>query len=480
MKKMRDSKGGGYEKRGAFFIRVTVGPQKRQAEHAPWATNLDETVARGRVAQAWVNRLRQAGQADFVEKLVELAAKGGPEDMEILERKVAALAGVEGRDFDRVKPAKTGDSFEDVGSSWTSGKLHRLYPDHIGTKRSAKDDEYRLAVLCDVQLPDGRRLGDMPMRAITLDVADAVMSRLDATRARRDRKAVKPLRSPSRRQYAQVIAFLLGAAAYPMRIIGASPIPRGWLPTVKARVRPILYPGEELQTMRGTANLIHWRMFFGFLSRSGFRADEAAGLQLRDVHFDKRVIELDENKTDDPRAPTFDVSLFRALTWWRDHYRKGAEPTDLLFVRPDGARIPIDGLADEYRETFLRAAHVEREKLFRETDLETKVCTHSCRANFVTYSLAEGRTETWIADRTGHKSSTMINRYRRRARGVVEAGLGSLTPLDVAIPEVAAALAAADAAAKPETAPEKQATKARNRKAKGPIAQSVELRTFNP
>jgi integrase len=308
----------------------------------------------------------------------------------------------------------------------------------------------RLRTIATTSLPAGGKLGgklgDLPVTAVTLDVVDAVMGRLDETRARRAGKAVKPLRSPSRRQYAQTLPFLLGVAASPMRLIAASPIPKGWLPRVKTRVRPILYPLEELQTM-SSSNDVHWRMFFGFLSRTGFRADEAAGLQLRDLNFDARVIELDENKTDDPRAPTFDASLFRALQWWKDTYRAGAQPTDSFFVRPDGQRIPIDGLADHYRETFLRVARVGREKLFRETDLETKVCAHSCRANFVTYSLAEGKTETWIADRTGHRSSLMINRYRRRARNVVEAGLGFLSPLDQAIPEVAAATRQRDAAA---------------------------------
>lgn len=62
---------------------------------------------------------------------------------------------------------------------------------------------------------------------------------------------------------------------------------------------------------------------------------------------------------------------------------------------------------------------------------------------FVTYALANGMTETWVADRTGRKSSTMINTYRQTARTVHEAGLGDVAPLDVAIPEVAAASAAA-------------------------------------
>ena len=58
-------------------------------------------------------------------------------------------------------------------------------------------------------------------------------------------------------------------------------------------------------------------------------------------------------------------------------------------------------------------------------------------ATFVTVSLANGKTEAWIGDRTGHRSSTMINRYRRQARTHRELDLGELKPLVDAIPELA-------------------------------------------
>ncbi|WP_437949737.1 hypothetical protein WME98_02120 [Sorangium sp. So ce296] len=46
---------------------------------------------------------------------------------------------------------------------------------------------------------------------------------------------------------------------------------------------------------------------------------------------------------------------------------------------------------------------------------------------------ANGRTETWISDRTGHKSSRQIHRYKRAARKVAELGLGDFAPLDEAL-----------------------------------------------
>jgi hypothetical protein len=45
--------------------------------------------------------------------------------------------------------------------------------------------------------------------------------------------------------------------------------------------------------------------------------------------------------------------------------------------------------------------------------------------------------EQWVMDRTGHTTSTMLQRYRRAARTVAEAKMTTLTPLHLAIPEFA-------------------------------------------
>lgn len=64
------------------------------------------------------------------------------------------------------------------------------------------------------------------------------------------------------------------------------------------------------------------------------------------------------------------------------------------------------------------------------------VWAHDLRATFITISLAMGKSETWIADRTGHKSSAMIQRYNRKKRMLEQLKLGELTPPDEAIPEL--------------------------------------------
>jgi hypothetical protein len=57
---------------------------------------------------------------------------------------------------------------------------------------------------------------------------------------------------------------------------------------------------------------------------------------------------------------------------------------------------------------------------------------HDLRGTFVTISLAIGKSEAWVASRTGHGSSVMINAYRRTAQSCEEIGGGELAPLDLA------------------------------------------------
>ena len=58
------------------------------------------------------------------------------------------------------------------------------------------------------------------------------------------------------------------------------------------------------------------------------------------------------------------------------------------------------------------------------------------RGTFVTLALANGKSEAWVQDRTGHTSSAMLNRYRRAALSASELELGTLAPLVEAIPEL--------------------------------------------
>ena len=117
-------------------------------------------------------------------------------------------------------------------------------------------------------------------------------------------------------------------------------------------------------------------------------------------------------------------------------FKPTVRPTILIFREPGGGRpLYTLHLADELRAD-LKAAGVTRPALFERSDTRRPLRVHDLRATFVTVSLANGKTETWVADRTGHRSSAMINRYRRAARTWAELALGPLTALDEAIPEL--------------------------------------------
>src|SRR5436305_11394644 len=68
-----------------------------------------------------------------------------------------------------------------------------------------------------------------------------------------------------------------------------------------------------------------------------------------------------------------------------------------------------------------------------------QIRVHDLRGTFVTLALANGKSESWISDRTGHRSSQMIARYKRNARTFAELHLGTLAALNAAIPELAIA-----------------------------------------
>jgi integrase len=188
--------------------------------------------------------------------------------------------------------------------------------------------------------------------------------------------------------------------------------------------------------MRCTAVPLLTRLYYGFLAREGLRASEARELCLRDVDLVRGSCNLDTNKTDDPRAWALSPGVVLALRRYLERFRPTAGPDELLFLDPTKRRPPGDNLARALRRDLVRAA-VNRPQLFVNNTERKQIRGHDLRATFVTTYLAAGRSETWIADRTGHQSTQMIGRYRRPARTHAELGLGELRPLASVLPELA-------------------------------------------
>src|SRR5262249_28067177 len=134
------------------------------------------------------------------------------------------------------------------------------------------------------------------------------------------------------------------------------------------------------------------------------------------------------------RAWALDPGVAEAMRLLK-HMRPNAEDDDHVFLDEYGRPVVDDHLADRFRE-HLKAAGIDRKQLYEHTGNRRGTRLHDTRATFVTIALAKGRSEAWVADRTGHRSSQQISTYRRAARSVAEPGLGDLYPLALAIPEL--------------------------------------------
>jgi len=437
----RDPIGGATQLRDRFFIRVTVGPRKRLAVRAPWATSLAEADARGKLVQSWVNRLHRAGLADLVPKVVKAGAKANEATLAKITARVDSLVKNDGEyRAGRVEKSTGGVTvtFRTFAERWTSGELARVYPDHVPVKASVADDVERL------EKHVYPRVEDAPLTTFTREHADHVMTQLPAT-----------LRRATRRHVAQLINRVLNLAVF-TGALASNPLPRGWLPKApKAESvgKESLLPSEEAKLLAGrngaseTVVPLALRFLYAFFHREGMRKGEARALEWPELDLKKGLVSLDENKTDRPRSWVLDPGVHRALVVW--HETLGKPDVGRVFAAiPDPA---WEKLASLYR-SHCEAVGIDRARLFQKKENKLRLRAHDMRAFFVTAAMYAGKDALWITDRTGHTSLGMLRTYERDVRRWRELGEA---PIEVAaaIPEVAATLAAALAAANSKTEP---------------------------
>jgi integrase len=433
-RKISAAAGSFFEKRGTFYMRITVAPQERRAAALPWLA-VDEAhhaapcdcraclaaAERAGDVQELVMRLRRGGHTAFVDKLVESAATADAEKLAALGRAVDGLvAGKLGR------PATGGLTFQRFAERWTSGALAREFPDVVRKKRTADDDIDRLTKHVYPLI------GERELETLTLDDALDVMRRLPET-----------LAPATRRHVAQLLSRVFSLAVYPCRLLAVSPLPRGFLPKLRrGKAKVALYPDGEAALIGCTDERVPLvsRIFYGFLAREGMRSSEALALTWGDLDLERGAVRLDRNKTDDPRAWALDAGTAEALRRWRDlkPAKKPAADTPVFPGIEDRGH-----LARAFRG-HLAAAKVTRAELFQATDVRQQVRLHDLRASFVTVSLAAGKSEAWVTARTGHRSSTQVSAYRRLADTFAEVGAGSFAPMAEAIPELRNAATDAD------------------------------------
>jgi hypothetical protein len=304
----------------------------------------------------------------------------------------------------------------ELGEAWTGGTLARDYPGRVKDLKSHRENISRL------ERHVYPVIGDVRVRDLTLEQCEGVVD--GAKVQRKGRRA--PLSANTRRHIGLLLHRLLTLAAYPLKIIPVNILPRGFLPHAgKAKAFAHLYPDQDLKLMRCKSIPVRERLFWGFLAREGCR-DASEALAVRWDHLDRKrgAVRLDTNKTDDPRAWALAPGVAHALAKTRP---KGSTAKDLVFPQP---RDP-NALARDLRRR-LGEAGIKRPELSESSKVRMALRAHDLRASFVTIALANGRSASWVKDRTG-QGLTTIERYRRQASTAAELKLGDWTPLDVAL-----------------------------------------------
>lgn len=390
--------------KGHLYGRFWLGGEKRESVPMPAIDPTDDAAvhARCEVIADLSGRLIDAGRSDRARDFAVLLgqAKGEKRIANVLAQaqKVIASGGKLG----------AGITVKDFGKRWTGGDLAKMHPDHV-RKKSTSDEDAQL--FADYVYPV---IGPMAVRLVQLEDCERVMARLPHY-----------LSVARRRHVAQAMGRLFSLAVWPAKIIKSSPLPRGFLPKLgKPKAKQYLYPDEDATLMGCEDVPIVYRLFYGVMDREGPRFEEGQKLAWTDLDLERGVLRLDKNKTDDPRAWALNPSVVRALKKWKE-------------MRPDLGRpfaeIPGDQRQAKRLREHVTAAGIEREGLLKSTENSMRLRFHDLRATFVTVSLANGKSETWVSDRTGHKSSEMIAKYRRAARTLSELNLGELRPLDEVI-----------------------------------------------
>lgn len=399
------------------YMRVRVGADQRTSVALTGCGTDDEATARCEAIASVVDDLVAAGRPDRVREFaIEIGAATSAKRIETIRKAVAHVVAT-------ASAAPRSVTVRDWAGRWTSGELARQHPDHVRAKDHADD----IGCLKNHILPV---VGDVPVVRFGLEDGERVMARIPAGRS-----------VGTRRQIAQVMHRLLAIAVYPGKLIAANPLPKGFMPsTGKAKAKPYLFPDEFATLMACRKIPLERRLVYGFLASEGPRAGELVGnvrkakppMSWGNIDLARGIIRLDTNKTDQPRTWAMNPGVLRALTMWMARNYGAAAPG---YADPV-VNLPLMTLAAQFRADMVTAFGDKlRPELLERSSSRARLVAHHLRATFITLSLASGRTETWVMDRTGHRSSIMINRYRQAARTAAELGLGELLPLDEAIPE---------------------------------------------
>lgn len=399
--------------KGRYYARVRYAADQPQVDKVmPHVTTEADARTRSKLIEQVTRELYASGFVpQALRALDELALAKTERDVKVLVDAARAIT----KDARRAHLAGQ-VTIRQWGEEYTSGRLSKRYPDDV----KAKDWSDDAARLRKYVYP---RIGDTPVSMVTVAHAQLVMSRLP-----------EKLTKASRRHVAQVINRLMTLAVWPGQLLPQNPLPRGWMPKIGPRkMFFFVYPSEEALLLRCEAVAALARVFVGVLDREGMRVSELWDAEWWQFDLARGAFSLPKNKSKNPRMWAMAPDVVAVMK--RLHDLAKPEPTDKPFARmgefTEGSR---PALARCFRR-WLQAAGVDRPELFTTTADTHALRAHDLRATFVTVALANDRTDTWVRDRTGHLTASMVDRYRRGARQWAELKLGTLVSLTEALSE---------------------------------------------
>jgi integrase len=319
-------------------------------------------------------------------------------------------------------------SVEDFGTLWTSGKL---YADHgqvrgLKTKKSADDDAIRLKAHVYPYL-----------KKAVADVTEQDVERCMAEAARAaEKKLGKPWRQATRFQLYQVLRRLFDLAVKPGRLRSDNPVSKDLRPPKdKPKLYSFLYPTELLALLGAPAEKVPLarRMLVAIAVYTGLRKGSLRSLTWGSVDFKNSTLTVLETKTGLPQVFELRPDLVAVLQAYYELRGSPKDPAEAIIRQTDlGCR--KDREAGVLRDD-LKAAGVTRSILFSDAPNVEQLRFHDMRATFVTWARRQGKSKGWIADRTGHLTDEMMNRYDRGARLLADLKYEPFPDISKAFPE---------------------------------------------
>lgn len=310
---------------------------------------------------------------------------------------------------------------EQLGNAWTSGELFRIHGavNGLKIKKSADVDGWRLNAHV---YP---RIGALRIASVTEADIERVMA-----------SALKDWRPATRVQLYAVLRRLFDLAIMPSRLRTTNPVSRYVRPAKGRRILfSYLFPSELVTVLACLAVPLGRRVLYALAVYTGLRKSSLYALTWASIDLENRTLTSLVSKTELAQMFEIPAGLVAVLRAWRA--RCGEPALDSPVLRHLKIERGKGGEAEALRAD-LRLAGVTRAALFQVEENVEPLRFHDLRATFVTWAKRAGKGDGWIADRTGHLTSEMVDRYTRAARTLADLRLEPFPELDGAIPELAA------------------------------------------